>query len=220
MSRFRRLPTDVRRAQRPHTGTGIGGLRAEPAPGVWYRLWRGFVADHDELMRELLCELTWEQRSITLFGREVMQPRRIAWQGELPYRYSNQTLQPREVSETVSGVLARVEIACGVEFNHVLLNHYRDGTDSMGWHADNERELGECPAVASISLGAARRFVAKARDAGERVDLALGGGDLLLMGGDFQNRYVHAVPKTKRPVGERLSLTFRALRCAPSASRE
>jgi alkylated DNA repair dioxygenase AlkB len=155
--------------------------------------------------------LEFEQRSVTLFGRSVPQPRLIAWCGALPYRYSGLTLPPREFPERLTPVLGEVSRAAGTDFNHVLLNLYRSGEDSMGLHADNERELGPDPVVATLTLGAPRKFILRARRGTRRVEYALGNGSLLVMGGRCQSEYVHGVPKTKQPVPPRLSLTFRRI---------
>jgi alkylated DNA repair dioxygenase AlkB len=124
---------------------------------------------------------------------------------------------PRPWADALAGLRDRLETHTGVRFTGVLANYYRDGRDSMGWHADDERELGPTPddiRVASISLGAPRRFVLRSRgvDPSRRIELALGHGDLLIMAGTTQRHYQHAVPKTARPVGPRLNLTFRVVR--------
>ena len=170
------------------------------------------AASLHQLLVDTLC---WEQRAIVLFGRAVLQPRLIAWAGALPYRYSGQTLEPRALTPAVHEVLERVSARAGVEFNHVLLNRYRD---SMGWHADDEPELGEAPPIATLSLGASRRFRLKARRGGssaERLEFQLGSGSLLLMMGATQQHYVHCVPRETGPCAQRVSLTFRRVLAAP-----
>lgn len=170
-----------------------------------------------ELCRALTIELSWEQRSVQIFGRWVPQPRLIAWAGETPYRYSGLELAPAPLPPRVSELLDAVNEQTQVAFNHVLLNRYRDGNDSMGWHSDDEAELGTNPPVASVSLGAARDFLVRPRGKGAqgRVSIALGSGDLLLMTGATQHRYVHALPKRKAAAAERISLTFRRVLHAP-----
>lgn len=167
--------------------------------------------------------LSWEQRHVVLFGKRILQPRLIAWAGELPYRYSGQTLEPRPWPEGVAARLA--SLASGVSdaawtgFNHVLVNRYRDGRDSMGFHADAEPELGPDPVVATVSLGCARRFLlraARASGGGRALELELGGGSLLIMGGTCQRHYRHAVPRQASAAGERISLTYRRLLRAPA----
>jgi alkylated DNA repair dioxygenase AlkB len=152
-----------------------------------------------------------------LFGRRILQPRLIAWAGDLGYRYSGQTLEPRPFTPAVGRLLARVREGTGAAFNHVLVNRYRSGDDSMGLHADDEPELGPDPLVATVSLGAARRLVVKPRRKSDRArhDLQLGHGALLVMGGTCQRHYVHGVPRQPGLAGERISLTFRMLVRAP-----
>jgi alkylated DNA repair dioxygenase AlkB len=180
---------------------------------------------HEDLVREL----RWEQRHIVLFGKQVLQPRLIAWAGQLPYRYSGQTLEPRPWPAPLATLLeqlqARVSRASGAAFNHVLVNRYRDGKDSMGYHADAEPELGLDPVVSTLSLGQTRRFLLRpqrllrpqGRAKGERaLALQLETGSLLVMGGTCQRHYRHALAREESaPLGERLSLTFRRLLKAP-----
>ncbi|MBI2207015.1 MAG: alpha-ketoglutarate-dependent dioxygenase AlkB [Candidatus Rokubacteria bacterium] len=187
--------------------------------GAWLEYvpdWIG-ATEADPLLAALRDELRWEQREIVLFGRRVLQPRLIAWAGSLGYRYSGQTLEPREATGTTAALMARVCAHTRVPFNHVLLNRYRDGSDSIGLHADDEPELGLDPVVATLSLGATRRFVLKPRRArsGPSRSLDVGHGSLLVMGGTCQRRYVHGVPRQPGTAGERISLTFRRLLRAP-----
>lgn len=166
----------------------------------------------------------------------MVQPRLVAWCGDLPYRYSGETLPARAWPPSCARLRALVEEQvlrlspppheAGVAspgdatrtFNHALGNLYRDGQDSMGYHADDEPELGVNPTVASVSLGAPRRFVLKARRPtdGSKLEFELQDGSLLLMGGSVQHHYVHGVPK-QRAVGElRVNVTFRQLLRAPT----
>jgi alkylated DNA repair dioxygenase AlkB len=173
------------------------------------------------LFETLIVELAWEQRHIVLFGKQILQPRLIAWAGELPYRYSGQTLERRPWPEVTRAVRARVNATVHVEFNHVLINRYRDGQDSMGYHADAEPELGADPVVATLSLGAARRFSLRRHDkraAEPPMSLWLQHGSLLVMGGSCQRHYRHAIPRAERAAEPRISLTFRKLLCAPGGT--
>lgn len=165
-----------------------------------------------QLFLRLRDELAWEAREVVLFGRRVLQPRLVAWAGDVAYRYSGQTLPPRPATPALRDLLDRVRARTGIPFNHVLVNRYRDGADSMGLHADAEPELGPQPVVATVSFGATRRFVVKARRSRERRHYDLQSGSLLVMGGSCQQHYVHGVPRTAAPVGERLSATFRLVR--------
>lgn len=160
---------------------------------------------------ELRDSLGWEEREIVLFGKRILQPRLIAWAGELPYRYSGQTLEPRAVPPMLEELRGATNLATGVEFNHALVNRYRDGNDSMGFHSDDEPELGEHPIVASISLGATRRFVIEKRRGKERRSLALEHGSLLVMRGHCQTEFRHGLPKSKAPAGERINVTWRRI---------
>ncbi len=195
------------------------GMRIPLASGAWLDHHAGWLS-HDEAdaaLAALRDELPWEQREIVLFGRRILQPRLIAWAGDLGYRYSGQTLEPRAFTPAAHRLLARVRAQAGVPFNHVLANRYRSGDDSMGLHADDEPELGPDPVVAIVSLGTARRLVVKPRRERdrERHDLQLGHGALLVMGGTCQRHYVHGVPRQAGTQGERISLTFRRLLRAP-----
>lgn len=194
-------------------------MRIELASGAWLEHEPGWLGPDEApaALAALRAELGWEQREIVIFGRRVLQPRLIAWAGELGYRYSGQTLEPRPFTPGLQRLLDRVRARAGAPFNHVLANRYRDGGDSMGLHADDEPELGRDPVVAIVSLGVARRLVVKPRrgrsDPGHAFDL--GHGALLVMGGSCQRHYVHGVPRQPAVAGERISLTFRRLLRAP-----
>lgn len=177
----------------------------------------------DALLRALLDTVPWEIHRIRLFGREVDSPRLSCWIGDrgASYVYSGTRFEPRPWPPALAPVRRRVADACGTDFNSVLANLYRDGRDAMGWHRDDERELGPRPVIASLSLGATRRFLLKpARRAAERpggspdrapgrIALEVGHGSLLVMRGDTQRHYRHALPRTAKPVGPRINLTFR-----------
>jgi alkylated DNA repair dioxygenase AlkB len=187
--------------------------------GAWLEYLPAWIAAAaaDRFLATLRDELAWEHREIVLFGRRVLQPRLIAWAGSLGYRYSGQTLEPRTPTPTTAALLARVVEDTRVDFNHVLVNRYRDGSDSIGVHADDEPELGLDPVVATLSLGATRRFVVRPRRArlGTGRSLDVEHGSLLVMGGTCQRHYVHGVPRQLGATGERISLTFRRLLRAP-----
>ena len=170
-------------------------------------------AEAAALLTQLTAEVAWEQRNIRIFGQEIPQPRLTAWYGDPAARYSYSGLvwEPRPWTPALRTLCQRVAAATGARFNSVLLNLYRDGRDSMGWHADDEPELGAAPAIASLSLGATRRFRLRPRAglAHPPLGLALPGGSLLLMRGPTQQYWQHTLPKTARPSGPRLNLTFR-----------
>ena len=193
--------------------------RIDLGGGAWVEYLHPWLeaTDADRLLAALRVELAWEHREIVLFGRRVLQPRLIAWAGALGYRYSGQTLEPRAATPATAALLPRVVEHTREPFNHVLVNRYRDGADSMGLHADDEPELGPDPTVATLSLGGTRRFVLKPRRAhgGSGHALDVEHGSLLVMGGSCQRHYVHGVPRQSGAVGERISLTFRRLHRAP-----
>ena len=168
------------------------------------------------LLEELIDSLAWEQRPIVVFGKEIMQPRLICWAGMIPYKYSGQILEERPLEGLLAELNAEVSDAVGVPFNHVLLNRYRDGKDHMGWHADDERELGRDPVIAAISLGVRRKFnMHRKKNKGQKRRFKLGDGSLLVMGGACQHTWRHSVPRMARVKGERINLTFRLLRGPP-----
>ncbi len=173
-----------------------------------YRAWLD-TASASTLWRSLLAEFDFEQHSVSLFGKRVPQPRLIAWCGPRPYSYSGLTLPPRSVPDCLIEVLSRVVSVASAPFNHLLLNLYRIGLDSMGYHADNEPELGDDPVVATLSLGATRRFSVKSRRGNQTSSYEMANGDLLIMAGRCQREFVHGVPKQPRITEPRLSLTFR-----------
>jgi alkylated DNA repair dioxygenase AlkB len=164
----------------------------------------------DSCLEQLWNELDWTQKEIIIFGRSRMQPRLIAWYGDpgAVYSYSGLSLDPVPWHPVLHEIRDRIESFTGSGFNSVLANAYRDGNDSMGWHRDDEPELGPDPTIASLSLGEERRFLV--REAGERsAGLTLEHGSLLVMAGEFQRRFQHSLPKTRRDIGLRINLTFR-----------
>lgn len=169
-------------------------------------------AEADALFDALRPSLPWSVHRIRIFGRHVDSPRLSAWIGdaEAVYRYSGADFLPHPWTAALIGVRARLQDELGVPFNSVLANLYRDGRDAMGWHSDDEPELGPQPVIASISLGGVRRFLLKHRqDPALRSAFELPHGSLLVMAGDTQQHYRHALPRTARPVGPRINLTFR-----------
>jgi alkylated DNA repair dioxygenase AlkB len=184
---------------------------------------RGFIpaAQAHQLHQALEAELRWEERSIVLFGRRILQPRLVAWAGQVPYRYSGQTLPPRPFTPAVADLLERVATRVVAPFNHVLANRYRHGQDSMGQHADAESELGPDPLVATLSFGATRPLVVVPRKGlpgarpGDRRVFHLASGDLFVMGGACQRHFRHGIPRVAGLTEERVSLTFRNVLRAP-----
>lgn len=163
----------------------------------------------NSLFQKLTDTLPWQQESINIFGRKVLQPRLQAWHGNASYTYSGLTMHPHPWTEELRALEKRCAEISGQRFNSVLANMYRDGNDSMGWHQDNEPELGPHPIIASLSLGEPRRFVLKHKDSNEKQEFILGHGALLIMAGETQQYWYHAIPKTKKAVNTRINLTFR-----------
>ena len=163
----------------------------------------------------LLDQVEWRQDHLRMFGREVAIPRLEAWYGDpdTEYTYSGLLLVPEAWIPPLLALRSVAEHFADADFNSVLCNRYRDGTDGQGWHSDDEPELGRDPVIASLSLGAPRTFALRRRDDHrERCDVVLGDGDVLVMRGTTQALWEHSVPKTRRPVGERVNCTFRTIR--------
>jgi alkylated DNA repair dioxygenase AlkB len=162
----------------------------------------------DELFAALRDRTPWKQEAGS-FGRPF--PRLTAYHADagVTYRYSGVEHQAAPWPDYLVEIRRRVEEVAEAPFNSLLLNYYRDGQDSIGWHADDEPELGTNPVVPSVSLGATRRFILRHNRTKERLPFELSHGSLLIMAGTTQHHWRHAVPKTDRPVGERINLTFR-----------
>jgi len=157
-------------------------------------------------------DLAWRSRTITMFGKKMMQPRKIVFQGDpgISYAYSGGTYRAEPWHRDLMVLRDEIEQAAACRFNCVLGNLYRDGRDSMGWHSDDEAELGSHPTIASVSLGGVRRFVLRSRqDKRRRVEIQPAHGSLMIMRGDVQRCWQHALPKTARHVQARINLTFR-----------
>jgi len=183
-------------------------------PDADVRLWPQALPprDADQRFSALRSRIDWQQEDILIFGERRRVPRLVAWHGDpgTTYVYSGTVHEPVPWTADLQWIRARVEALTGQRYNSVLLNLYRDGRDGMGWHADDEPELGRNPVIASVSLGATRRFCLRHRRRKDlKVDLLLPHGSLLCMGGATQHHWVHALPKTRRPVGERINLTLR-----------
>lgn len=177
---------------------------------VLYERWLD-PADASAAFEDVRREAPWKSESIRIAGKTIPVPRLTAWYGDpgVVYTYSGLRNEPTPWTPRLAALRDAASSAAGAALNSVLLNWYRDGRDSMGWHADNERSLGDDPVIASLSLGAPRRFLLRhAKKRGRAVSLVLPGGSLLIMGGSTQRHYRHAVPK-EAEAGERINLTFR-----------
>ena len=193
-------------------GAGGGFVRVE-LPNAEVAYWGGFFApaEAQALFDGLRAEIRWERQRVRIRGREVDCPRLTGWEGDEAYSYSGLTLRPAPWTPRAAAVRRRVEAALGERFNSVLANLYRDGTDRLGWHADDEPELGPAPVIASASFGAPRRFLLRPKRGGASASIVLGPGSLLVMRGATQRHWLHSVPPTRRPVGPRINLTFRRI---------
>ena len=194
----------------------MGETTTELADGGLLRVVQGWLSDEETwgMFRALEHEVPWAQETIRMGAREILQPRLTAWIGdpEARYTYSRRTFTPQPWTPTLQALRDRLNREADARFNSVLANLYRDGQDSMGWHADKERELGPNPLIASVSLGGTRRFLLRhQKKSAPGVGLDLEDGSLLWMSGTTQHFWRHAVPKTKRPVAPRINLTFRRI---------
>ena len=193
---------------------------ANLTPGGALRYWpAAFDAEEAaRLFASLRRELEWESEEVVIFGERHRVPRLVAWHGEPEaiYTYSGVRHEPHAFTADLNAVRERVQRFSGARFNSVLANLYRDGRDGMGWHADDEPELGENPVIASVSLGATRRFTLRhRRRKALKLSIDLEPGGLLVMEGATQHHWLHALPKTAREVGERVNLTYRFVNGAP-----
>ncbi len=168
----------------------------------------------DSLFETFKKEVPWQQDTIRVYGKTYPQPRLTALYGdnEKPYSYANITMYPHKFSNELLDIKHQIETKTKVIFTTCLLNLYRDGKDSNGWHADDEKALGKNPVIASITLGQERYFQLKhKKDKTLKHKLLLEHGSLLIMQGETQHHWLHQIPKTKKPIKERINLTFRVL---------
>lgn len=178
-------------------------------------LYPGFLGSDEatEVFDGLMVTVPWETTRIPMFGREVTEPRMSAWIADpgVTYRYSGRDRVVHAWSHRLDALRQRIKDLTGEDFNGVLVNLYRNGHDHMGWHADDERSLGPHPVIASVSLGAERRFDFRHRETGETVSTVLPHGSLLVMSGPVQRRWKHRIPKSTTVRDPRINLTFRRL---------
>lgn len=174
-------------------------------------------------MRSLIDELPWQQPVLKMFGRDVLSPRLHAWHGDADadYRWSGRTWHPEAWGSHLAMVRDELLRVLNIRFNSCLVNRYRNGDDAMGWHADDEPELGNNPVIASVSLGALRDFDLRHRDgvaAKSDIDpfrIPLGEGSLFVMFGATQHHWKHRIRRQRQVTGERLNLTFRVIDPVP-----
>ena len=173
-----------------------------------------FLDDADGIFKYLLSHVSWEQKEVRVFGRTHLTPRKTAWYSKdgKSYSYSNITQETHPYCEVINDLNKRVESFLGLKFNSVLLNLYEDGSHKVGWHSDNEKELGDEINIASISLGASRDFKYRPNnDKGLVKTISLEHGSLLVMRHPFQLNHEHCVPPRRKVVNSRINLTFRSV---------
>ncbi len=168
------------------------------------------------MMADLMQEVPWKQDHMTIAGKNIALPRLTCWQGEpdAEYVYSGIRNVPVPWTPTVAELRDMLEDQLGLTFNSVLLNRYRGGDDSIGWHSDDEPELGDEPVIASLSFGDTRTFEFRHKKTSSQLSLPLSNGSLLVMKGRTQREWQHRVPKEPSVRGERINLTFRNIRAS------
>lgn len=184
-------------------------------PDTKIYLYRNFLDDGqpDRLYAELIEHIAWQQDLIKFYGRKIPLPRLTAWYGDdgVSYTYSGILMHPHPWTSTLSLVKSWIENKAQHQFNSVLLNQYRNGNDSVAWHSDDEPELGQDPIIASLSLGASRKFELRSRSQPnlDKIEILLNSGDLLIMGRGTQQNWQHQIPKMRKVKETRINLTFR-----------
>ena len=168
----------------------------------------------DLLFEKLKSEIPWQQDDIKVYGKIYAQPRLTALYGNegKQYSYSSVIMQPHSWNALLTSIKEKVETVCDEKFTTVLLNLYRNGKDSNGWHADNEKELGKNPVIASVSFGVSRPFYLKHNTLNEKLKIELEHGSLLVMKGETQHYWKHQIAKTAKEIGPRINLTFRIIK--------
>jgi len=162
---------------------------------------------------KLFNTIEWSHDELIIFGKHIQTKRKVAWYGNegIEYKYSNKTKKAIPWTSELIELKRNVERITRTSFNSCLLNLYHNGEEGMSWHSDSEKELGENPVIASLSLGAQRKFVFKHRITKQKVSLYLESGSLLLMKGKTQENWLHALPKTKKVNKPRINITFRRI---------
>lgn len=170
--------------------------------------------ESDLFLQKLKTEILWKQESMNMYGKQLNFPRLTAWYGddEKPYSFSGIKLSPQPWNEDLIEIKNKIESKALVNFNSVLLNRYRNGSDSISWHTDAEKELGQNPIIASVNFGETRKFQLRHIHTKEKLEIELTHGSLLIMQGELQHFWQHQVPKTAENVNERINLTFRVIK--------
>jgi alkylated DNA repair dioxygenase AlkB len=186
-----------------------------PEDGLAYFFSDFFSQEESDLyFTNLLTEVEWKQEPIIIFGKKIMQPRLTAWyaDSDKDYSYSGIVMHSTPWTETLLIIKEKIEVVSKVKFTGALLNLYRDEKDSMGWHKDDEKELGLNPVIGSVSFGAARTFkFQNIKDKNKQISIDLEHGSFLLMGGPTQHYWKHCIPKRTQPLGPRINITFRVI---------
>ena len=173
--------------------------------------WRDF--DKEKLESIKFKNILWQHDKINMYGKEIYVPRYSAWYADenKSYTYSGTTFKPKKWNKGLLYITERIENTLNLSFNSVLMNWYRDGEDWMGWHADDEKELGTNPIIASVNFGEERDFLIKSNETNEKITIPLKHGTLLIMSGKLQHHWKHSVPKRKKRKNARFNLTFRTI---------
>ena len=169
------------------------------------------------LLKDLTEEIPWVQNKIRFYGKESLVPRLESWHGDkgMSYTYSGIKMDAKPWTKNLLMIKESIEPIAKTTFNSVLINYYRDGKDRVAWHSDDEKELGKNPVIASVSLGAERKFKLRHKKYKENQlqhEVFLQSGSLLLMSGSTQHHWLHEIPRTAKPIGPRINLTFRVIK--------
>jgi alkylated DNA repair dioxygenase AlkB len=185
-----------------------------PKDGI--AIYHGVVFNEKEakqIFKELCDSIPWKQDEVVMFGKKIMTKRKVAWYADagITYTYAGVKKSGLQWTESLLRIKQKVEVINGARYNACLLNLYHEGEEGMGWHRDNEKEIVAESSIASVSLGAARKFAFKHATTNERLEIILANGSLLDMKGAIQQYWYHSLPKTKKEKQMRINLTFRLM---------
>lgn len=185
-----------------------------PKDGI--AIYHGVVFNEKEakqIFKELCESIPWKQDEVVMFGKKIMTKRKVAWYADagITYTYAGVKKSGLQWTESLLRIKQKVEVINGARYNACLLNLYHEGDEGMGWHRDNEKEIVAESSIASVSLGAARKFAFKHATTNERLEIILANGSLLDMKGAIQQYWYHSLPKTKKVKQMRINLTFRLM---------
>jgi len=179
-------------------------------------IYHGVVFNEQEangICKDLFETIPWKQDEVVMFGKKIITKRKVAWYADagITYTYAGVKKSGLEWTSALIGIKQKVEAITGAKYNACLLNLYHEGEEGMGWHQDNEKEMVAGSSIASVSLGAARKFAFKHATTNERIDIELENGSLLDMKGAIQHHWYHSLPKSMRIKQLRINLTFRLM---------